>query len=49
MSSVGDLLASLAAIAGIFVGFGALVVLSEHTESTFSELHVVRSAVERSD
>jgi len=45
MSPVVDLLASLAAIAGIFVGFGALVVLSDDSESTVGELHMVRSVV----
>jgi len=43
MSPVVDLLASLAAIAGIFVGFGALVVLSKDSDSTVPELHMVRS------
>jgi hypothetical protein len=45
MSPVVDLLVSLAAIAGIFVGFGALVVLSEDSNAPVAELHMVRSVV----
>jgi hypothetical protein len=45
MSPVFDLLASLAAIAAIFVGFGTLVVLSEDSNAPVAELHMVRSVV----
>lgn len=45
MSPALDLLAALAGIAGIFVGFGALVVLAEDHEATKHELHMVRAVV----
>jgi hypothetical protein len=45
LSSTFDLLASLAGIAGIFVGFGALVVLSDDSDATAAELHMVRAMV----
>jgi hypothetical protein len=45
LSPTFDLLAALAAIAGIFVGFGALVVLSDDSDATTPELHMVRAVV----
>ena len=45
MSSTADLLGALAGIAGIFVGFGALVVLGEDDDATAPELHMVRGVV----
>ncbi len=45
MSPSFDLLAALAAIAGIFVGFGALVVLSDDSDTTIPESHMVRAVV----
>jgi len=45
LSPTFDLLAALAAIAGIFVGFGSLVALSEDTDAGAEEIHMVRSVV----
>jgi hypothetical protein len=45
LSPTSDLLAALAGIAGIFVGFGALVVLSDDSAATTEELHMVRAVV----
>lgn len=40
-----DLLVSLAEIAGVFVGFGALIVLSQQVEEGSPERHMVRQVV----
>ena len=45
MSLTFELLVALAGIAGIFVGFGALVVLSDDSAATTEELHMVRAVV----
>ena len=45
MDPTFDLLVSLAGIAGVFVGFGALVVLTEDNDTVIAELHMTRSVV----
>ena len=45
MDSIYDILVGLAGIAGVFVGFGALVVLSEDDRAKIAEMHMVRSVV----
>lgn len=45
MDPIFEILVALAGIAGVFVGFGALVVLSEHDDAVASEMHMVRSVV----
>ena len=45
MEVTSDLLVSLAGIAGVFVGFGALVALTENNEARIEELHLVRNVV----
>lgn len=45
MDPVFEIFVALAGIAGIFVGFGSLVVLSEHDDAVVPELHMVRSVV----
>ena len=45
MDPIFEIFVGLAGIAGVFVGFGALVVLSDHDETVVSEMHMVRSVV----
>ena len=45
MNPTFDLLVSLAEIAGVFVGFGALIVLSQQVEEGSPEQHMVRQVV----
>ena len=45
MSPIFEILLALASIAGVFVGFGALVVLSDHGAARISEMHSVRAVV----
>ena len=43
--TIFEIYVALAGIAGVFVGFGALVVLSDHDDDDVSEMHMVRSVV----
>ncbi len=45
MNPTFDLLVSLAEIGGVFVGFGALIVLSQQVEEGSPEQHMVRQVV----
>lgn len=43
MDPIFEIFVGLAGIAGVFVGFGALVVLSDHDGAKTSEIHMVRN------
>lgn len=45
MNPIFEIFVALAGIAGVFVGFGALVVLSKYDDTVASEMHMVRSVV----
>jgi len=45
MEALFDLYLSLAAIAGVFVGFGALIILSSDSGNSKEEQHMVRAVV----
>ena len=45
MDPIFEIYVALAGIAGVFVGFGALVVLSDYDDAVISEMHMVRSVV----